>query len=99
MLVQLISVVASYAFTEYDSYNPGTIYSTEGLVSSPFTLGTSGSAAQVVAGPLQNLQYLPSGSGYITPTNIFYLDFGEEITITAIPEDNFSSLIDRIFKR
>ena len=30
---------AASAFTEYDSLNPGTIYSTDGLVSSPFTLG------------------------------------------------------------
>ena len=34
--------VAASAFTEYDPLNPATIYSTDGLVSSPFTLGTSG---------------------------------------------------------
>ena len=43
--------VAAAAFTEYDSLNPGTIYSTEGLVSSPFTLGTSGTAVNVIPEP------------------------------------------------
>ena len=43
--------VASYAFTEHDSHNPGTIYSTDGIVSSPFTLGTSGTAVNVIPEP------------------------------------------------
>ena len=42
---------ASVGFTEYDSLNPGTIYSTDGLVSSPFTLGTSGTAVNVIPEP------------------------------------------------
>ena len=43
--------VAASAFTEYDSLNPGTIYSTDGLVSSPFTLGASGTAVNVIPEP------------------------------------------------
>ena len=42
---------ASAGFIEYDSLNPGTIYSTDGLVSSPFTLGTSGTAVNVIPEP------------------------------------------------
>ena len=43
--------VAASAFTEYDSLNPGTNYSTDGIVSSPFTLGTSGTAVNVIPEP------------------------------------------------
>ena len=44
-------VVAASAFTEYDSLNPATIYSTDGLVNTPFTLGTSGTAVNVIPEP------------------------------------------------
>ena len=43
--------VADFAFTEYDSLNPATIYSTDGLVNTPFTLGTSGTAVNVIPEP------------------------------------------------
>ena len=43
--------VAAAAFTEYNSLTPSTIYTTEGLVSSPFTLGTSGTAVNVIPEP------------------------------------------------
>ena len=42
---------ASAGFIEYDSLNPGTIYSTDGIVSSPFTLGASGTAVNVIPEP------------------------------------------------
>ena len=43
--------VASAAFTEYNSLTPSTIYSTDGLVDSPFTLGASGTAVNVIPEP------------------------------------------------
>jgi hypothetical protein len=43
--------VAAADFTEYNALTPSTIYTTEGLVSSPFTLGTSGTAVNVIPEP------------------------------------------------
>ena len=36
--------IATAPFTPFDSLNPSTVYSTDGLVSSPFTLGSSGTS-------------------------------------------------------
>jgi hypothetical protein len=44
-------VVASAAFTVYDSLNPATIYSTEGAISGGFTEGVSGEQFTVVPEP------------------------------------------------
>jgi len=72
-------VVASSPFTEYDSVTPGTVYSTGGVVDSPFFLGTSGTPVGM---------YLDAGYDDelpISQVDTFYECFADErIVISAI---------------
>ena len=58
-------IVASYPYTEYDPLNPSTIYTTDGIVNSPFYLGTSGTSIGNLGGqhPDPNDPLPPIGGG------------------------------------
>ena len=86
-------VVESYPFTEYNSLIASTIYSTDGIIDSPFYLGTSGIPIVHLGFELEPYYYLTLqviGSGTITgATSGERYDSADEISLSAVADEGW----------